>query len=315
MLRPFQKIKLSMADARTPTPAEAGADEAIRWHGIFAAPELELRYRTEQMVEDLSRIRLVVGVTIIGFLVYIWNDFYFSGNEPAFKWLLLMRASVLLFSIVVLVKLLRGITVHAFDRIVLAWWIVSLTALLYVSSAHPEESLGNTIVAVLFVLLTYLAVPLPVLWQTCSAGITSAGILALGFWIKPWADDHIKLSVLISLFTANALGAGVSRELQVWRRRQFAALCRERDLSAILEKALGEIKTLQGILPICMHCKRVRNDEGYWEQVEVYVSEHTKAEFSHGLCPNCARTMYPEIDWDKARSRVTKSVEPKIKPQ
>ena len=54
-----------------------------------------------------------------------------------------------------------------------------------------------------------------------------------------------------------------------------------------LEQALEEIKTLTGILPICSYCKQIRNDEGYWQQVEEYISEHSGALFSHGVCPSC----------------------------
>lgn len=59
-------------------------------------------------------------------------------------------------------------------------------------------------------------------------------------------------------------------------------------------KAEDEIKTLQGILPICMHCKQIRNDEGYWVQLETYISTHSMAEFSHGICNICAKTYYSE---------------------
>jgi hypothetical protein len=61
-----------------------------------------------------------------------------------------------------------------------------------------------------------------------------------------------------------------------------------------LRAALGEIRDLQGILPICASCKKVRDDTGYWEQVESYVSRHTGAQFSHGVCPECIKTLYPE---------------------
>jgi len=62
-----------------------------------------------------------------------------------------------------------------------------------------------------------------------------------------------------------------------------------------LRKALEEIKTLQGIIPICAGCKKIRDDRGYWEQVESYVSKHTKAQFSHGICPECMKKLYPEF--------------------
>lgn len=59
-----------------------------------------------------------------------------------------------------------------------------------------------------------------------------------------------------------------------------------------LEKALGEVKTLKGIVPICSFCKKVRDDKGFWDQVEVYVSQHTNADFSHGVCPECMEKHY-----------------------
>jgi signal transduction histidine kinase len=61
-----------------------------------------------------------------------------------------------------------------------------------------------------------------------------------------------------------------------------------------LKQALEQIKTLRGIIPICSYCKQIRDDKGYWSQVEQYVSEHSEAEFSHGICPRCMREHFPE---------------------
>jgi PAS domain S-box-containing protein len=62
-----------------------------------------------------------------------------------------------------------------------------------------------------------------------------------------------------------------------------------------LQKALDEVKTLRGIIPICAFCKKIRDDKGYWTQVETYVSQHTGADFSHSCCPECIKQNYPEI--------------------
>jgi phosphoserine phosphatase RsbU/P len=63
-----------------------------------------------------------------------------------------------------------------------------------------------------------------------------------------------------------------------------------------LESALSKIKQLSGLLPICSYCKRIRNDGNYWEQVESYITEHTEARFSHGICPPCAKKVMAEFD-------------------
>ena len=62
-----------------------------------------------------------------------------------------------------------------------------------------------------------------------------------------------------------------------------------------LEEANKHIKTLQGILPICMHCHDIRKDNESWERIEEYISRHTDAQFSHGLCPKCMKKHYPEV--------------------
>ncbi len=65
-----------------------------------------------------------------------------------------------------------------------------------------------------------------------------------------------------------------------------------------LKNALNDVRTLRGIVPICSHCKKIRDDQGYWNQVDIYVRDHTEAEFSHGICPNCLETFYPEFEID-----------------
>ena len=62
-----------------------------------------------------------------------------------------------------------------------------------------------------------------------------------------------------------------------------------------LQGALDNIKTLEGLLPICANCKNIRDDDGYWQQVEVYIRQHSNAKFSHSICPECAHQLYPDL--------------------
>ena len=68
-----------------------------------------------------------------------------------------------------------------------------------------------------------------------------------------------------------------------------------RDTVEELNKAIENIKTLSGLLPMCAHCKKIRDDEGYWQHVEKYLSERADVEFSHGICPTCMKMLYPEF--------------------
>ncbi len=69
-----------------------------------------------------------------------------------------------------------------------------------------------------------------------------------------------------------------------------------------LELALKEVRTLKGIVPICASCKNVRDDQGYWNRVETYLNEHTEAEFSHAVCPDCMKRLYPQFKDDEAEA-------------
>jgi len=82
----------------------------------------------------------------------------------------------------------------------------------------------------------------------------------------------------------------------VMLERQIQQQNREKDeLIAKLQEALENVKKLSGLIPICANCKKIRNDEGYWRQIEGYISEHSEARFSHGICPDCAKKIYSEF--------------------
>lgn len=69
-----------------------------------------------------------------------------------------------------------------------------------------------------------------------------------------------------------------------------------------LKEALASVKTLSGLLPICAGCKKIRNDDGYWTMVETYVSQHSDAQFSHGICPDCGKKLYGDLYRDPSES-------------
>ena len=72
-----------------------------------------------------------------------------------------------------------------------------------------------------------------------------------------------------------------------------------------LENALEHIKTLEGVLPICSYCKKIRNDSGYWDQLEIFISDHSDAKFSHSICPSCMKEEFPDY-YEKYREEEEK---------
>ena len=103
----------------------------------------------------------------------------------------------------------------------------------------------------------------------------------------------VEVAVTLSLIKDQGTAIGIStieRDITARKREE-----EERSrLIGELTEALAKIKTLSGLLPICSSCKKIRDDGGYWQKIEFYISEHTQAEFTHGICPDCLTRLYPE---------------------
>ncbi len=94
-------------------------------------------------------------------------------------------------------------------------------------------------------------------------------------------------------FNTAELNARVKTQIELKKARDT-----QKNLIEKLEKALADVKKLSGLLPICAGCKKIRNDKGYWEQIETYIHNHSEADFTHGLCPECMERLYPDYSKD-----------------
>lgn len=110
------------------------------------------------------------------------------------------------------------------------------------------------------------------------------------------SDPHIGVPLLVTCAPFFGDGGELVGSVHIARdiSEQKRATQVQEELIAKLRETLSRVKTLSGLLPICAVCKKIRDDQGYWEQLEVYFRDRTDAIFSHGLCPGCARQMYPD---------------------
>lgn len=102
---------------------------------------------------------------------------------------------------------------------------------------------------------------------------------------------HVVLNPIAD--TAQVVRSFVGISIDITERK-LAEAEREK-LIVELREALDSIKTLKGLVPICASCKKIRDDQGYWEQIEIYIQDHSDAEFTHGLCPECGKKLYPDL--------------------
>jgi DNA-binding NarL/FixJ family response regulator len=121
----------------------------------------------------------------------------------------------------------------------------------------------------------------PIVYMTCLSDRTvfdgAIKTNPYGYIIKPYDTNALRSAIEIAMIKHEAVKA-------------------QESLIAQLQKALQDVKTLSGILPICAACKKIRNDaDNTWQQIEEYISSHSNADFTHGICPECAHRLYPEL--------------------
>ncbi len=144
----------------------------------------------------------------------------------------------------------------------------------------------------------YIAVILLSLWSpkkkiTVVVSVICSVLTIAGFFFSPPGGEMWKVlfNRALALF-AIWVTAGLTLQRKIIEEK------REKTISD-REKALEDIKILRGLLPICASCKKIRDDQGYWNQIDVYVHEHSEADFSHGICPECAKKLYPKFYKEK----------------
>lgn len=139
-------------------------------------------------------------------------------------------------------------------------------------------------------------------WFTSFASL----FLGLGALLVSYFSLHLPISefigVAVFILSLNILGMASLRSFNGTKRGEFTAVHQlqhandeKENLIQDLQEALAEVKTLEGLIPICANCHLIRNDGGFWERVEKYIQDRTDARFSHSICPDCLVELYPEI--------------------
>ena len=150
--------------------------------------------------------------------------------------------------------------------------MVVVGATIYVHLSQPVSPPTHHAVDVLMVLIVSVAVPNRFLYQAIPAvGLVVASLLHL--WLKESTTFANAISLWSAYIVSALVGVMAAWQINVAERQIY--------------RAQREIRTLHGIVPICAECKSIRDEEGSWQQMEAYMTKHTEAHFSHGLCPTC----------------------------
>ena len=259
--------------------------------GKFAACDMEERFRREHLAEDAKTVRFLALIYALSTVMFFFSDWALKGLTPTLLILIVPRSLIVLSSAAIILGLRRVTAPSWFDRCLLAWISLSLVMELLV---HSTRSISDAALSsLLFIWALSSLVPMRFSYQAGSATVTALAFTGLIMAEKP--ESGLLAKALIASGSALLIGLVCSRRLQCSRRESFAAHLVERETGVLLEAALAEIKTLEGILPICSSCKKIREEDGAWTALDEYVSDHTQAKFSHGMCPECMARLYPKF--------------------
>jgi hypothetical protein len=254
-----------------------------------SAPSLDgpQRLRAHYLAHDRKHAALVTALAILPGVVFVASDFYLFGRTKTFLALAGIRVLYGAVGACTALALSRARTPQRFDHLLFGWLVFVAVLLVSIDATRPPEYRGHILIEVLVIVLIYAAYQLPLKLQMIAAGILTVGSMGANVLLKGTGDFMEFVAFLVALSTANVLGYLISEQVRRGRRLTFDHLEREIGLRISLENAAAEVKRLEGILPICASCKKIRDEEGEWRQVELYIRARSEADFSHGLCPNC----------------------------
>ena len=263
----------------------------------FRSKKTELSYRMNFMSIDRRQIVIALLLLCLPVLVFIPSDYFLFGYSSNFIHMILARSFAIIFLSATIFTVIKSENIFNTDKLVLASLMINCCLVLYINLSRPSDYLQHSMLDILIVFTAYILIPNRFFFQIIPAITLTLFNLYVFLFHKEAATIVTSIVFWFSFIFANIIGMWTAWHLHIYRRRQFRTQLEERAATEKLQIAMGEINTLQGILPICAKCKKIRDDKGSWNQLESYIECHSDAHFSHGLCLECEDALYGDEEW------------------
>lgn len=263
--------------------------------GMIDDPAVERAYRQSVLPQEVRHATFAIAVGIVLILVFLVNDWRLYQGTSRFALLLTLRLAAAAASVAAILAIRWQPNPRRLD-LVTSFYLVGLAGMMGAFSAlRPPESPTPHFVNAFLVVMFFVGCPGPTRNAAWGAATLGLGAVMLVLVNGPPPDRLAQLTIPTVLLSGGVVGWYFSAAVQSTRRELFLAFLEQRDVNARLIAAREEISTLRGIIPICGHCKRIRDSAGSWRQLEEFISARSEASFSHGICPDCTREHYPEV--------------------
>jgi hypothetical protein len=256
---------------------------------ITKLPEVpEAAYRSHYLHRDVTRAIVSIAVALVILTVFAYRDYEFLGSSQRFFILSGGRLVFTIFTAIVLVVLRKTRDYRVYDRLLAGWLFLVFSGDLVIGLFRPSGYFVNTVLDVVFVVTAYIMLPSKLRNLVALCSYFSVASLLLLYFTRDASIRPALFTIAAAFLLANVMRITSAWMFNYYRMHDYISMETAR-------KALAEVRTLKGFLPICSSCKKIRDDRGYWQAVEHYVSERTDAEFTHGICPECMTRLYPGV--------------------
>lgn len=245
---------------------------------------------------DRQLVAAALGLMLIAQIWLGGADFMGPVTDVSrLRWRLAVRAIAMAICAVGAWRVRRVRTRLEYSRLVLWLSILLVGVPIVINLLRPRGTQLPIGSALLALIVLYGAMPNRFVYQLVPPLTFSVGILIERLWWLSAPFDRTAWRDIVVLVVVNAIGAVMTyRRVDLEHALDFAEMAKAVALRDAKE-ALTELRTLRGIIPICSFCKQVRLESGDWQRIEHYVQDHSDAEFSHGVCPDCQHQHYPQV--------------------
>jgi len=278
-------------------------DELLgRFSGEFIQADLERSFINMMWADYKKNTRNILLVGGLIFIAFIGVDLL-TTQEKVKMQVLFLRGIAGIFLVGSSIYLQQArIYFAGFRLFFIVNQAIIVFAMMLIGFMAPLPFIHNLFHLFLATLIFYLLIQNRFIDALVLSAFFQLAYLAASFGVYPMrAVDLLRFALYIA--GANIVGILLFRNLNLSRRREYIRLFKEQHLNQELQqtvdqlrKAQQEVKTLQGLIPICSNCKRIRDDSGSWNQLEGYIQAHSEAKFSHGICPKCVKELYPDLN-------------------
>lgn len=253
------------------------------WHFTYSSrpPAEEKAYREHFLDSDIKQLSSSVYVITAFLAALTLFDLFRLYAEPGLLSGIVVKIIFFILSLGVARFCARMRQPAVLDLSVLLYTLLYVIAILFSHAINDYSPARITAVIAVFIYTGHIALPVYAGYLLPAVALLIVGESAILFTTDR-ADLLLDRTIMLIVFLFAEFISVLASALH--QRSRYKAF-----------QALGQVKMLSGFLPICAGCKKIRNDDGYYHQIEQYISAHSEAKFTHGICPTCAQELYGEI--------------------